>query len=260
MATLSVLPPFSYSYQCGSTLLTNYIPVYIYSVSLQNIVFLAQLAFIYYSNYISYPVWLMKKFPGIFWPSFWPYPCDMSDHARMIRPYQIISFIANNCIILLSFGICSPVLGCYISLSVCCNLSCWMILIARFVFLRLEGLGRYLADRVVSDTEHIVWEHKDFYLCRLHHQLHNVQQSIMVSKWPVACTSTLFMMLLCWDMVGDQVGWYAGLWVPITGAGMIILIWIWDRLIGRFHTSRSHPPDFQATDVELVISSLHLAE
>jgi hypothetical protein len=132
MQVLQITPPFSYTYQCGSTLLTSYLPVYMYSISLQIFFLVATLVFIFSSNLTQYPNWLLELFPGIYWPI-----CSFNDNIRdvnrLIGPSQITSSAMNHFILLLSFGLCSPVLCCYIALSLCANLYCWLMLIGRFV-------------------------------------------------------------------------------------------------------------------------------
>jgi hypothetical protein len=154
MDVLKITPPFFYSYQCGSTLITSYIPVYMYSVSLQLLDSIATFTFILLSSSHSITEhphwsWLLKWFPGVCWPSHWN-NVDHDHHTseltvnekpiRLVNPHEIISRMMNNLVLLLSFGLCSPVLCCYIALSICAHLSCWLILIGRFVCLRIDAL------------------------------------------------------------------------------------------------------------------------
>jgi hypothetical protein len=116
MDVLKITPPFFYSYQCGSTLLTSYIPVHMYSVSLQIISTFVSLIIIFSSSTMAQqqPWWLLSLFPGVCWPSHWQYVrrivVDIKERPVMIKPHQIISRTMNNIILLVSFGLCSPVL------------------------------------------------------------------------------------------------------------------------------------------------------
>jgi hypothetical protein len=145
MDVLKITPPFFYSYQCGSTLLTSYIPVHMYSVSLQILAIVGVFGFIISSATTESPSWLMNILPGVCWPhSYW---INAGSHTlekksfRLINPHQIISLTMNSTVLLLSFGLCSPVLCCYISMNICVRLSCWLMLIGRFVYLRIEALA-----------------------------------------------------------------------------------------------------------------------
>jgi hypothetical protein len=148
MDALHVTPPFAYTYQCGSTLLAAYLPVYMYSVSLQILSLIAKLAFIFCSNLAPYPLWVTRWFPGIYWPlssgnvrvDDAGRDSESSDKPSLslIRPHQILSTAVNNLILMLSFGLCSPILCCFIALSLCVNLCSWLMLIGRFVSSNLD--------------------------------------------------------------------------------------------------------------------------
>jgi hypothetical protein len=157
MDVLKITPPFFYSYQCGSTLLTSYLPVHMYSVSLQIISTVVSLIIILSSSTLTqqHPRWLLSLFPGVCWPSHWQRVGSSVVSQRqpvMIKPHQIISRTMNNIILLVSFGLCSPVLCVCIALNICVNLWSWLMLIGRFVSLRLDAL-RALRSSSPSTTE-----------------------------------------------------------------------------------------------------------
>jgi hypothetical protein len=85
------------------------------------------------------PQWLLSLSPGVCWPSHWWGTPNSS--IRLIESHQIISKTINNIILLLSFGLCSPVLCGYIAVSICIHLCGWLILIGRFVFVRIDALN-----------------------------------------------------------------------------------------------------------------------
>lgn len=138
MDTLFITPSFAYSYQCGSTLLTSYLPVFMYSISLQIFALIAKLIFIFSSDPTRYPPWLLSR--RIYWPSYRTKEYgDMG--GGLVEPYQIISTAMNNIILLLSFGLCSPILCCYITSSLCLSLTSWQILIGRFVYFQRRDIS-----------------------------------------------------------------------------------------------------------------------
>jgi hypothetical protein len=271
MPPLSIHPPFTYSYQCGSALLTSYLPVYMYSVSLQMLSIFLQSIMIFYSSHLTtLPFWWMDIFPGVYWPMRWNNSTAASDIGMaMVKPHKIISFAINNTILLFSFGLCSPVLGCYITLSLCVNLCFNLLMIGRFISWRLEPWKR----------DHLQEDHKiqstklysgDPFIYLLNQQVEGAHASFQAGKWPVIFTSTLFITLLCWDMVGDQVGWYAGLWVPFVGFAILLILAVWERVLvtrsgvclsnlilstltGILHTS----PSSNSFELPVAISSLH---
>jgi hypothetical protein len=144
MDVLKITPPFFYSYQCGSTLLTSYIPVHMYSISMKVLFDVVTLIIIFSSsNMAELPAWLLALFPGVCWPSHWKNCIESFDlekkSIRLIEPHQIISRTMNNVILLLSFGLCSPVLCVCIAVSICVYLCSWLLLIGRFVFHRIQS-------------------------------------------------------------------------------------------------------------------------
>jgi hypothetical protein len=143
MDLLKITPPFFYSYQCGSTLLTSYIPVHMYSISLQLLfTFVSMIIILMLSNKTHLPSWMLALLPGVCWPSHLQ-SVDFDIEKKpihMIEPHQIISRAMNNIILLLSFGLCSPVLGCYIAVNICLHLYSWLVFIGRFVFIRTSNL------------------------------------------------------------------------------------------------------------------------
>jgi hypothetical protein len=272
MDPLTITPPFSYSYQCGSSLLVSYIPVYMYSVSLQLLAIAIKLLVLTSSASSFVPdVWLMKWFAPITWPL--PLTEKLKDDSstpsiQLIKPHQILSNVVSNLILLLSFGLCSPVLGCYITLSVSVTLYCWLMMIGRFVSHRLDaspsrqistpsmarrdldvrlnpisvfgvedknrrddGIPPDSLTQPLGSEETLRTRTGDGFLDLLNRQVRGVNSSLKVCQWPVIFTSCFFVTLLCWEMVGDEVGWEGGLWVPAVGVAMLLTLGIWDRLL-----------------------------
>ena len=54
----------------------------------------------------------------------------------------------------------------------------------------------------------------------------NEMKSVLLCKWLVIVTSCLFISLISWDIVGDKEGWYGGIWIPSSGLGMLMLLWL----------------------------------
>jgi hypothetical protein len=255
MDPLKITPPFTYSYQCEATLLTSYIPVYFYSVSLQFISILMKLLMAFYSHPNHYPTFIFKTFPGVFWPLYWNKEATLSlPSVRIIRPSEIICITINHLILFLTFGLCSPVLGCYLLLFICANLCSWVLFVGRFLKLRLNvfhnntaRLSRSCDHQTLSSISNPMDDQideeensanklsslQDEFIELLSSQLKPISTYIIVSKRPVVVTSGLFITLLCWEMVADAEGFDQALWVPLTGISMILLIWMIDRWLSQ---------------------------
>lgn len=278
MDPLTIIPAFSYSYQCGSTLLVAYIPVYLYSASFQFIWTILKLFFLLIRN----PKWLIDRLrkwsPIIFDPAFVaPESC-----SRIIEPHQIISNMMNNVILLLSFGLCCPLLELFVTLNICLFSASWMYFLGRFVYWNCEE-SRSTTEEVESPIS-LEKDKKEFddmkclgrrsiqhedILIQLNQQVLSVNTSILVCKWPIIVTSCLFVTLLSWDMAGDEVGWYGSLWVPGTGCLILIVIWMWDWFLLSSNWNheitlnwiisdpKHSPPSPES--IEMIHSSLHAA-
>jgi hypothetical protein len=292
MDVLRISPPFSYTYQCGSTLLTAYLPVYMYSISLQILSVMAKLTFIFSSNLAEYPEWLMRLFPAVYWPVLlrdrhtasltvnkeknWDEDglTRLQDRPsiRLIRPYQILSSAMNNVILLLSFGLCSPILCCYITLNLSLTLCSWLMLIGRFVSVHLDlalvpsqshpSLPHLGLDSEVMcqdpDQKPRGEEIEGSLMGLLNQQLGgSVHAAFLVCKWPITLTSCFFITLLCWEMAGDRRGWSHALWVPIVGFVMVLILWLWDRALVSGLVINNSLEAFKALELATFRSSFH---
>jgi hypothetical protein len=113
MEVLRLTPPFTYSYQCGSTLLISYIPVYMYSILIQITIDLLRVtATLVFPTTISEvdsppppPLCLSSQFINV---NF----CIHRLRHENISIANITAILINNMSLLLSFGLLSPVLCC----------------------------------------------------------------------------------------------------------------------------------------------------
>jgi hypothetical protein len=248
MDPLFITPPFTYSYQCVATLLTSYIPVYLYSTSIQFITLWIKYLLIFSTHPNQYPTFLFKLLPGVFWPLHWSTSIHQQPSlVRLIRPSEIMCTTFNHLIIFVTFGFCSPVLGCYIVLFICTNLCFWIIMVGRFLKLRSNvstvkldnnDHAETLSPVLTSNQIDLVDEKDpsrtgnllvDEFIELLNEQIEPITNYITVCKRPVVVASCLFITLLCWEMVADVDGFNGSVWVPLTGLSMVIFIWMTDR-------------------------------
>ncbi len=89
MIPLEVSPPFTYSYQCGSTLLVSYIPVYLYSVVFQIGFNLSKLFLMMNFRSGLFPTWCQMYLPAIGWPDGIVAPATIS------LPSDVATFYLN---------------------------------------------------------------------------------------------------------------------------------------------------------------------
>jgi hypothetical protein len=275
MTVTNISPPFTYSYQCSSTLVISYIPVYIYMSCIQIVGVLLRTLIFFTVDYSSFPGWMQSHLPGICWPLYWK-----SDSYRkpsdLLKSDKILSPITNNLMILLTFGLCSPILAFVIVCAIYLNGQQWLYFIGRFFLIRLKNPSKLMSSVSMSqesgqsveisidsttslDDTFNVETHKEFQFQRRRSDrgsmvslvtdeslfivdaiLQRVSGYYNVCIWPIMTASCLFITCLSWDMAGDRVGWSGAIWVPICGGVMTPLLWIGNRC--EQYYSKSRPP------------------
>jgi hypothetical protein len=256
----SLVPPFTYNNQCGSVVLTSYIPVLLLGYSIQLMlpfIFMTSLTFV---SYDSMPPSVRKMFHGIIWPEYWLQGGDVlvrntailnSDPSVLLEIETICcNDVLNNWLLMLTFGLCSPVLAVAIVCSVLLKMSLWMSLVGRFTRSILPGdggggdgsnatsppaagttavgpfpsrLSETVSRRSVvnnKNTDDVV----HFALTALAEVHIPLFEVLSRSFWRLIWCSALFVALLGWDMAGDEVGLLQSLWVPLAPLGYALVL------------------------------------
>ena len=139
-----LVPPFIYNYQCASVLLTSYIPVFILDLSMQLLLPCTAFGLLSFFNYHSMPRHFRNMFHGLIWPEFWlnkeglvldrHNECLLQKDPWMILDTRTIiccDFL-QNLMLMITFGLCSPVLSVLITCVVVLKMHLWKVLIGRF--------------------------------------------------------------------------------------------------------------------------------
>jgi hypothetical protein len=216
-----VVPPFIYNNQCASVLLTSYIPVLILGYSIQIVLSVAMPVLL-----SPLGAWLATTFHGILWPEYWLRDGDgdaavasrnrvylAKNPTIILRPEDVLCFnILNNLLIMLTFGLCSPVLAVAVTCAVVSKMSVLMFLVGRFSKVLRGG-----------DDEDGSVHYALVALASVRFPLLEVLQQ---SFWVIVWTSALFVAMVCWDIAGDDVGWAASIWLPVTVICYPMFLWV----------------------------------
>jgi len=242
-STSPTVPPFTYSNQCASTLLTAYIPVLVLGFSLQ---LLVACAFPLLQASVSYeriPLFVRKQLSGVVWPHYWTRELRpeeqqarrsllSSDPWVLLKTKTVICFdILNNLLLMLTFGICSPVMAVLICCVVGVKMSVWTYLIGRFVGAMLE------TDQSKSDRGS-----RDEALAALAEVYISVYDVLRACFWQLLWCSALFFMFLCWDIATDEVGWLPSIWLPLTALCVPVVLYV----LSRVHFAREQRQQLSA--------------
>jgi hypothetical protein len=240
----SLVPPFIYNNQCGSVVVTSYIPVLLLGYSMQLVLPVIVMALLRCVPYTSMSPSVRAMFYGIIWPEYWLQGsgdvAPFDNNAIAINdPYVILETrtvfsngVFNNWMLLLTFGLCSPVLAVAIVGCVLLKMSLWVLLIGRFTRCILHDadisdggessastaapLKEVEIPTIISGAEknrvHDVVRYALTSLAEAHIPLFEVVDG---SFWRLVWCSALFVALLSWDMATDEVGWLQSVWVPL---------------------------------------------
>ena len=126
VAVINYVPAFTYNHQCSSTLFVDYIPVFVYTYVSYYLTTLFSGAIITSLKKASIPKLLVSVLPGLLWPA------EAEDGlGRLIRMDGIIVTVMNNFIVLLTFGLASPLLAGAIIIGTLLQTYEWQILFGR---------------------------------------------------------------------------------------------------------------------------------
>ena len=233
-----LVPPFTYNNQCGSVLLTSYIPVFLLGYSIQILLPAIVLVLSAHSPYKSIPPLIHDMLHGLLWPKQWiecgdefvrnMYIVDHCPDCMMKCRSILCNDVLNNWLLLLTFGLCSPVLAVAIVTCVVLKMSIWVIAVGRFTRCVLDDEGdddskeKYISDAqtpstcrssisVVAKGREAITSFALHSLAKLYIPLFTV---LAGSFWRLAWCSALFVAMLAWDLAADDVGWLQSLWVP----------------------------------------------
>ena len=247
-----VTPPFVYNSQCASVILTSFIPVLIigYSIQLCVTLGLPMMCFRGY-KWVNFTTPLRRNMiPGVFWPALW-LNADTSDTLNrsgvnvendptiLVKTKSILcSDVLNNATIMLTFGLCSPVLATAVVCVVVLKMRFLELQVARFAVLLETAMKRCSS---VEDGAHL-----QVALVALGRVPFPLREVLRQSFWLMAWASALFFALVCWDMACDEVTWLESLWVPVSAMCYPLVLYIIGWFMGwqgnsqrRMRTSES---------------------
>lgn len=222
-----VIPPFIYSNQCASVLLTSFIPVLIISYSIQLATTLV-VPVLYYQ--LGRLVDLSQLMLGVLWPDTW-LDSESSERNKsnldndptiLLNLNSILCFdVLNNGMVMLTFGLCSPALAVAVACVAALKMNLLRLLVGRFTSI-LRG------DHSSEDVHFALAT-----LCKMPFPLTEVLQQ---SFWLFAWSSALFFAMISWDMAGDKEGWFASLWAPVWALCFPAVLWAIGLCVKEFRT------------------------
>lgn len=202
--------------QCSSEILTSFIPVYLMVCGMQLLLpFVFVLIFTHF-RYEVVPTYVRGLIHGIIWPKYWILETKEKmlllekSPLLLLDTLDVVSMdIVFNLSIILTFGFCSPLLAFGIGCACFFKIKMWTLFVGRML--------SYVTQKTQSMS--LVDEGKSWSLpytltalssvCLPIYAILDVNMTILLRS------STLFLSLLVWDIVADDVGWQSAIWAPI---------------------------------------------
>ena len=124
-----ITPSFIYYYTCGSKLLTAYIPVYLYTytILLFSGPLVCTLFAAWYQRY--FPTFLLKRIDAVLRPG----DRGIVLFDRLIRAVSIQALLTQHIVVLLTFGVCCPLLALVMALAISADCFMWQVVITRYI-------------------------------------------------------------------------------------------------------------------------------
>lgn len=224
-------PPFMYDFQCGSAMITDYVPVFMFVYIFTGFVMPAIFLFLIWWGADSLPRVLVEKLPGIFFPG----ATDQLDVVKqdestdssnstcrgagsivvdtshricssVAKPESLVSSLMHHFVVLLTFGIAFPPLAFVITFSLVTSVVFWKALIGRYIqFYRDRVSSRVLCGHRTVAVE----------LLALQVELVDAWKGSRSSARIITVSSSVFFGLFFFDITAGEIGWNQAFAFPV---------------------------------------------
>ena len=225
-----VTPPFDYNNQCGSVILTSYLPVLLLGASVQVLLTTIVPLILQQVSYESVDHRFRILFSGVLviWPEYWGRNSAKVTSTDMDRQSKdpfilaeartiLCNDILNNWLLVLTFGMCSPIVAVVVTGVVVVKMFITVTLIGRFT--RTVMSTTYTSSRDDSTNRTVYDPLRILGMCYI--PLYGV---LTEAFWRLLYCSTVFIVVVSWDIASDEVGRMRSLWVAVVPLSYVILL------------------------------------
>jgi hypothetical protein len=233
-------PSFFYNYQCSSTLVRKYSPVFLTMMFFSSF----GLPLCYFIALRVVGIWpsahpLLRLIPGVLMRTpeelyfhkpnrAWhepPTKVTVGTHSSFVLDvHSVFVALLQDLMILVTFGTVAPLVG----LAVIASIVCRTLRLHHWI-LAFHQRGHCV--------EHLLWDLQQF---------GHEKEPIFIARWFLLVFSAVFLSLFLVDTGGDQVGWKAAVWLPL-------LMWILP-VVGALIANRFERVQVQSA--ELILPSV----
>ena len=202
--------PILYSYTCSTSIIRSFLPIFFYTYA--GISLFIPLMWFMLSSIPKHKIFRgIKMFiPSILWPNE-----SLQKGEVLIAPTTIVNFLLGHVMIMLTFGIISPLLSLAIAFYISIITSVWIIIIGRYIDIKLNTIG--------TDMELLRNEFKFFDSC--------FDKSWTSLKYCRRCTligAAIFFPIMIFDVAGDKNGVAVALSFSLALLAIFIILFYYD--------------------------------
>ena len=201
------VPPYTYSYQCSSSVFKSFLPVFILSYSIRAFVQpLLLLCLMYVIKSDNNPI-AITMFPSILWPT----RSHRHELRKVMLPGAVVTHLLHDIAVMATFGVVSPLCCIVVAVSVCCSTLLWNIVVGRYLLIKSRQSmscssdtqdGSFDSGGVVPiNTTSVSASHM-----ALEKACRGVWQGPMNAVWIIVDTACVFFSLVFIDIAGDGMG------------------------------------------------------
>jgi Leucine-rich repeat (LRR) protein len=216
LLTVTYNPPFRYSYQCSSSLVTYYAPAFVILCIVSTFVSPTLGVLTLRLHNASAPTSHTRQLLGAVLPRMWlPPSSDPSDRGRYFNGSGLVVNMVNFLGLLLTFGVVFPPLGVAFLVAQC----------AAALWSRMT-LGRFVG---FADTA----ERREQYLALLDRDCSAIdaREVVRSALWMLVTLGSLFYMLFLFDTLGDTAGFRGSYWIFIVMPAVPLVLYSGMRLL-----------------------------
>ena len=171
-------------------------------------------------SYEVVPIYVRGLIHGIIWPKYWILESEEKKRVLEKSPLllldtlDIVSMdIVFNFSIILTFGFCCPLLAFGIGCACFFKIKMWTLFVGRL----MSYFTKRTRDISLSDhnSDCDTTDYFPYTLTALSSVCLPIYAILDVNMTILLRSSTLFLSLIVWDIVADDVGWKSAVWAPI---------------------------------------------
>jgi hypothetical protein len=200
--------PIVYGFQCSTAIIRAFLPILFYCYLGMSIVLPAYVLLLASLEKSEINRNILRFVPAILWPRD-----EVGPNEKHFRPNNVMNFMISHLMVMLTFGVTSPLLALCIAITVTISTGMWISVLGRYVDIQSQ----------LNDVER-----SDF--GRFDSLFKYSWTSLLHSRWSAMFGCGLFFGVMIFDVAGDQNGAGMGILFMFVIIGFLSLLYILEEL------------------------------